>query len=413
MPRMASKLTFGNTVVDWQERINVSRMRDERAARARKIMRKYGIPTLLAATVENVRYLTGLKGPVFDPHLRYVLFFADHDPVMFEHAGYYHQMPDQAPWIKNWRIARCWLSGACDIEASEEEAALFAAEIYDEIKSRGLLGEKLGLLGVPELGVAALQKLKLPCVGARPLIMEARSVKTVDEINCFKMTAGIVEDAAYRIWEALKPGVRDTDLDLPISEALVKHGADGLVLNNILSGPCSFERGLTRTGRIIQTGDLVYAALCGISYLGYRSCFYRTYIVGRKPNAKEKDWYKKVVERVDAVLDAVKPGATTADAAKHFLPASTWGYKDEVEVLSVEFAHGIGLGGGYDRPIINRQWSLKHPQVFEPGMVMAIEVLEGEHRVGGVRLENMFVITDKGAEIMDHMVRDQILVAPR
>src|SRR3990172_6746042 len=101
MPIMASKLTFGNTIADWQERINVSRMRDERAARARKIMRKYNIPTLLVANEEHIRYLTGLRGALFDPQLRYVLFFADQDPVLFEHAGYYHQMQHEAPWIKN------------------------------------------------------------------------------------------------------------------------------------------------------------------------------------------------------------------------------------------------------------------------------------------------------------------------
>jgi Xaa-Pro aminopeptidase len=78
-----------------------------------------------------------------------------------------------------------------------------------------------------------------------------------------------------------------------------------------------------------------------------------------------------------------------------------------VEVLTVEIGHGIGIGG-YNLPVINRQFSLKHPQVFEEGMTLAVECLEGEHRVGGVRLENMLVVTDKGAEIMDHMPREEI-----
>ena len=56
----------------------------------------------------------------------------------------------------------------------------------------------------------------------------------------------------------------------------------------------------------------------------------------------------------------------------------------------------------YGPPIINRLWSLEHPQVFEPGMVLAVESREGEFRAGGVRLENMIVITKDGAEIIDH-----------
>jgi len=112
MPQMAQKLTFGTAMQDWQERIDTGRMREERAARARKIMREQGIPALVATTGENIRYLTGLKGlKGFAPQLRYVLFFAEHEPVVFEHAGFFQQMPDQAPWIKNWRIARSPMAG--------------------------------------------------------------------------------------------------------------------------------------------------------------------------------------------------------------------------------------------------------------------------------------------------------------
>jgi Xaa-Pro aminopeptidase len=111
MVRLASKLTFGGAAADWQERINMERMRQYRMERARKIMRKNGIPVLLEASAANIRYLTALRGFNY-PMCRYVLFFVEHDPVMFEHDGYYHQMPDQAPWIKEWRPARSWLTGA-------------------------------------------------------------------------------------------------------------------------------------------------------------------------------------------------------------------------------------------------------------------------------------------------------------
>src|SRR5262249_8775168 len=116
-----------------------------------------------------------------------------------------------------------------------------------------------------------------------------------------------------------------------------------------------------------------------------------------------------------AHLSKTATAKTTADAAKHFPPASKWGYKSEVEILASEIGHGIGLGTstGYDIPIINRLWSFDHPQVFEEGMTIAVESREGETRVGGARLENMLVVTKNGAEIMDYFPRDEILVAPR
>ena len=63
------------------------------------------VAALLEANHHNIRYLTALRGFTY-PMCRYVLFFAEHDPVMYEHDGYFHQMPDQCPWIKEWRPAR-------------------------------------------------------------------------------------------------------------------------------------------------------------------------------------------------------------------------------------------------------------------------------------------------------------------
>ena len=147
-------------------------------------------------------------------------------------------------------------------------------------------------------------------------------------------------------------------------------GLEGSVPGGWRTGPTTFDRGPHATSRVIQFGDMVYGSYCGATYMGYGSCTYRTFIVGRKPTAKEQDWYKEVRDRLDAVIGEIKPGKTTADAAKHFPPATKWGYKSEVEILASEIGHGIGLGTntGYDIPIINRLWSFDHPQVFEEGM---------------------------------------------
>ncbi|MBI2997694.1 MAG: hypothetical protein HYY46_04455 [Deltaproteobacteria bacterium] len=144
MVKFAPKLTFGPEIADWQARINTERMRRYRAERAKTMMRKHGIPALLEAVPANIRYLTALRGYEY-PMVRYVLFFAEGEPVMYEHDGWYHQMPDQAPWIKEWRPARAWLTGAPGIEASQDEAKQFAADIRSVLQARGLLGEKVGL----------------------------------------------------------------------------------------------------------------------------------------------------------------------------------------------------------------------------------------------------------------------------
>lgn len=409
MVRTTPKLTFGVGNADWQERINVDRLREERTERARQVMRKHGIPAILATENHNLRYLTGLRMPPGMSITSYVIFFVDRDPIVYAFAGYHPQMPGLAPWIKHWRVARSWLWSIGGPEASHEEARLFAGEIHADLKEQGLAGEKIAVVGFDDLAKEALRGQGLSMVDGWSLMQEMRIIKTPNEINCFKLIAAICGAGYQKIRESLRPGITDIDVNRIAIDALYQAGAEHASVAT-RSGPLAAERGVDFTGRILEYGDLVHVRLCGSQYMGYNACLYRTFMVGRKPTTKEKGWHDQVRNRLDAVIESIRPGATTADAAKHFPLASEVGYKDELEVLTVEIGHGLGLHHLYDPPVINRQWSFKYPQVFQPGMVLAVESLQGQRGVGGVRIENMLVVTEDGAEIIDHFPSDEILV---
>jgi Xaa-Pro aminopeptidase len=410
MIKIASGLSFGIGIVDWQERINVSRMREDRANKLREVMRKHDVAACLLEREDNIRYATGLPGDAFMPGLRYCLFSVEHAPVIWEHAGR-HERRHEWPWIKaeNWRIARCWLGGICGPEATQETAKLFASEIVQELQGKGLKGEKLGVTALDGASLRALNELGIQTFDAQPLLFEARAVKTIDEINCLKVVTAITDRAWCKLYEAIKPGIREIDLTHIGYQAMIEAGAEIGGVVPFFSGPSTFERGLTMTDRIIQPGDMVYGDISNFGYLGYKTCLYRTFVVGRKPTQKEKDFYKKLLEKQNSIIEAIKPGATTADAARHFKPASTWGYPDEDHVFTIEIGHGLGLYL-YEMPVINRLWSLQHPQVFEVGNTMAIESREGEPGIG-VRLEDMIVVTENGAELLSHFPRDGIITA--
>jgi len=415
MVKMASKLIFGPNRSDLRDDINIPRMREERAAKMKRVLKREGIPSLLVTYEPNVRYLTGFSWAEFMTFLSYALFFAEHDPVIYAHAGSYHQMPDQMPWIKEWRIARSWLMEIAGPEATQEEVTLFAKEIHDELKKRGLAKEKLGIIGFEHRTREALKALGLNLVEAWPLLLEASAIKTIDEINCFKMVASMLSSGWQRVRDACKIGTTVGALRRTVMDAMTDAGVE-MARANIQSGPLGFERAVTYLDRRIEYGDVLHVPLCGTKFMGYPACGYRTFIVGRGPTQVEKDWYQRVMESIDAAIEATRVGKTTADAARAFPPATKWGFKDEAEVLTVEIGHGLGMPVlstatvSYGMPNVNRQWSLKHPQPFEKGMVIAYETLEGQHRVAGVRLEHMVVVTDDGSEVLDHFPRDIMVV---
>lgn len=416
MVKMARELCFGRDSSDTYEGINFARMREERAAKAKAVLQHEGIPAILVTGEPNVRYLTAFSWAEFQPWLSYTLFFSEHDPVVFAHAGSYQQMQDLAPWIKHWRIARSWLQEICGPEAVQKEAKLFAQEIKQELQERGLAVEKLGIVGWDTLTREALRQEGINVVEGWRLLLEASKSKTEDEVNCLKLASSFCGSGWQRALEVIKPGAERDQIVGQVRAAISAAGAT-YSHAGLLSGPMSYERNLTYSNRRIEYGDMLYIPECGTSYMGYTTCLYRQFIAGRKPTAKQKDWFKKMKDRLDVTIEATKIGVSTADIAKAFPPASYFGYKDEVELLSVEIGHGVGLVSlasatvHYNYPVINRQWSLEHPQIIEEGMVIAYESLEGEHRVGGARMENVVVVTKSGAEIIDHFPRDEILVA--
>lgn len=407
------RLAYGIGAVDWQHRVDYPRMRQERLAKAQAAMKKRGIAACLLTRTDNIRYVASVKGPFFANQLRYALGFAEHGPIMYELGDMLEHNRVHCNWIppENWRFAYCWLNGIVGPEATKIEAKRFAEAIYRDLKERGVHKEKLGVDSLDEAGKQALAELGIETVGVMPALSEARRTKTEDEVKCMRLAIAIAESGYARLTEVLRPGLRERDAGSEALAAIWKAGAD-TASGGVRSGPNTFEvYHSANSDRILEVGDLLYMNTCSTTFAGYRVCIYRSFICGRKPNAKEKDMYQKCRDRVYSVIEEIKPGATTAQAAKHFLPASTWGYKAEQRLLVAEVGHGIGMT--YEEPIISRVFSPDHPQTFEPGMVIAVESREGEPFVGGVRLEEMVLVTETGHEILTHWPADEIVPVGR
>ena len=401
MAKFALRTYGGAEAVDWGEKINIPRMRVERLARAQKYLKKNGIAACLLERNENMRYVTSTKAIDFIDQLRYVIGFADYDPIIYEIPP--GKLFANCPWVKpeNLRLAIVWADEACGRAATWDRAQKFARLVKQDLKEKGLDKEKLGVDKLDDPGRQALKEAGIETVDVMPAMLEARAVKTEDEINCLKMAVSIAEVGWYALYETLKPGVFIRDLVAVANAAMYKAGAE--YVWGVLVGPGD---------RIVHVGDVVTVDFCRISYMGYNTCYYRNIIVGRKPNDHERDMHKRSYERVYNVIDAIKPGVSTAEVAKYWLPCKERGYPTEEYGWCEDLAHGIGLWL-YEYPTINRLWSFDYPMTLEKGMTMAVEAMEFDPGVGRTKLEEMIVVTDGGVEIMTKLpVKDMMIASP-
>ncbi|MDT3669899.1 MAG: Xaa-Pro peptidase family protein [Aromatoleum sp.] len=404
--RLAPKLTFGGGGLDWSEGINFARMREERHAKARASLKKHGIAACLVFRPENIRYATGARGLEFIDQTRYTLLAEGHAPILYEPHRSVHGIH---PWIDpdNIRQAYHWANGAPGPAATQATAKRFAAQIKSQLKEFGLEGEKLGIDRIDEPGRRALEEAGIHLVDVMPAMLEARAVKTKDEINCLRMATAIAEVGWCAIYDKLRIGVTDRELVAVANEAMYKAGAEEIWGVLVSSG----GSGSGTTDKIVQPGDIVTVDFVRSTYMGYNTCYYRNAIVGQKPSQKVRDLHRREYERIYRALEAIKPGASTADVAVLWDTAEQKGAKSEQEVWCDDMAHGLGLWL-YEYPVINRLWSLEHPQIFQPGMAMAIEALDPiDPTVGRVKLEEMIVVTEDGVEVMSKLPIEEIMVA--
>jgi Xaa-Pro aminopeptidase len=179
----------------------------------------------------------------------------------------------------------------------------------------------------------------------------------------------------------------------------------------VTSGPNTWPKHQANTtDRAIRPGDLVYADFYNIGFMGYRSCYYRTFSVG-EPTQAQKDAYEKARDDLYDVLERIEPGATTDEICRGFPDREgehmDWYDADEYwEMTTNHWAHGLGLQL-YEVPLIWRGLSPDHPIEIEEGMTMAVETMQPAENQG-VRVEEMVVVRENGVEILSQWPVEEI-----
>ncbi len=406
---------FGIAGLDWQQRVNWDRMRKYRTERAREMMKKHGLGAVLCMYDENVRYLTGTLTPGWNrlkPGLRYALLCGDGAPVLFEQGDLGFQIERHSPWIpkENVRHSFAWIKGAAG-PASTQQVNKFTKAILEEMKRHGVAGQKLGVDFIDINMINIFKENNVTWVDGMTPMMEARAVKNVDEQECFRIVGAIGDATHWECMKFLRPGITENQVTAHLMEYLYNiPGMEDVEDVIVSSGPNTWPNWRNFSDRIIQPGDIVFMDLAALTWNGYKSCYYRTYCVGKEPSQEQKDTYKEALGWLYDSIGAVKVGATTRDIALKWPSAmETWGYEDEDQAAANLWGHGLGLAQ-YDPPVISRIWSLDHPIDIKEGMTFALETQHGKRFRYGVRIEEMLIVHKGEIEIVSNFPVKQITV---
>jgi len=406
-------ITPGHMGVDFETRVDFDRLRSYRFARAREALEASEFGALLLFDFYNIRYVTGtwVGGALGDKMTRYCLLTRDHEPIVwdFGSAVIHHQL--FSPWLEpeNSRAGMLGMRGAI-----APEVGLFASavkELVGILTDHGVLGLPIGIDIVELPFLFEMQAAGVEVRDAQQTMLDARQIKSTDEIMLLSQAAAMVDGAYQDIFEALKPGVRENEIVALANKRLYEMGSDQVEAINAISGERCNPHPHNFTDRIIRPGDQAFFDIIH-SYNGYRTCYYRTLAVGSS-TVPQRDAYAKAREWMDKAIDLARPGVSTDVIARAWPAATEFGFANEMAAFGLQFGHGLGLGL-HERPVISRLNSLSHPIELKTGMVFALETYcPASDGVSAARIEEEVVVTDDEPAILTRFPAQELMVANR
>jgi Xaa-Pro dipeptidase len=363
--------------------------------------------------VNNIRYLTSTKIGEWerDKLARWALLSRTGEPILwdFGSAAVHHKL--YAPWLEpqNCKAGLIGLRGT--VQPSFGLMKKHAEELASILREHGVADMPIGVDIVEPPMMFELQKAGLKIVDGQQVMLEAREIKSQDEIALLNHAAAMVDGAYHMVNTELKPGVRENDIVAMVNEFLYRHGSDDVEAVNAVSGERCNPHPHNFTDRLIRPGDQCFFDILQ-AFMGYRTCYYRTFNVGRATPA-QNDAYKLCREWLDNAMERIKPGASTAHIAEAFPKADEFGFPDELSAFGLQFAHGLGLAL-HERPIVSRVVSMDHPTEIKEGMVFAIETYcPATDGFSGARIEEEVVVTDKGCRVISLFPAEELPIANR
>ncbi len=401
----------GSMGVDYEARVDFHRLREYRLGRAMKSLEASECGAFLLFDFYNIRYTTQtwIGGALGDKMSRYALLMPDGKPHLwdFGSAAKHHRL--FAPWLgeDHSHAGMLGLRGAIHPEVGLMKEAV--ATIRGMLTDAGVVNDPIGVDLVEPSFLFEMQAQGLKVVDIQQSMLDARAIKSVDEIMLLSQAAAMVDGVYQDIVDVLKPGIRENEIVALAAKRLYEMGSDQVEAINAVSGERCNPHPHNFTDKIIRPGDQAFFDIIH-SYNGYRTCYYRTFSVGSSTPAQH-DAYRKAREWMDLAIDKVRPGVGTDEVAALWPKAQEFGFANEMEAFGLQFGHGLGLGL-HERPIISRLNSMTNPVEIQAGMVFALETYcPAPDGISAARIEEEVVITETGAQVLTRFPAQELFVA--
>jgi Xaa-Pro aminopeptidase len=338
-------------------------------------MQQEGIDAFLVTRREDVHYLSGFTGSAGS------LLVAFGKPFLITDFRYKLQARNETTGV------------SVLIQKTDFGATL--GDVAKRVKAKQIFFDESALT------VALLKKLKkkgLTLIGSKDLVGKLRQRKDEYELRSIRLAIKRAEESFQELTQYIKPGITEQEIGLKLEFLMREKGSRKPAFDTIVASAANGAMPhASITNRRIRKGDLVTIDF-GAEANGYFSDITRTLCVGR-PTQKQQKIHALVLEAQTAAIRSIKPGASCKSidsAARSVIQKAGHGK---------HFGHGTGHGIGlmvHEGPSVSR---LSQDQV-EPGMVFSVEPGVYVPGWGGIRIEDLVLVTETGAKVLTRLPRE-------
>lgn len=344
-------------------------------------LREQGLDAFIVAAPVNWAYLTGFTGSSG------LLLLNQERAVLLTDARYVEQAKEEAPGV--------------EVRRSSREPVQDLARILRSWGAREV-GFEADHLTVKRFRAWERELPEVSWREGNGVVEALRAIKEEEELALIRQAIAIAEGALREVFPLLVEGRSESELALELEFSLRRRGAEAPAFTTIVaSGPRGALPHGVASQRRLKRGDLITID-CGALYRGYASDLTRTFALG-EVDARQKEIYELVRLAQQEGIRAIRPGrpAREVDAAARRVI--------EESGLGEYFGHGLGHGVGrevHEQPVVGPS----SEEVLRPGMIITVEPGIYIPEWGGVRIEDMALVTENGCEVLTGFTRELLLL---